>query len=91
IQIAYMDTDAFMYQIKTDDLYKDLKTFPHNNDFDFSDYPVDHPTYDLCVNKMILGKFKDETKGVPIEDSVTLMSKMYAIKLLLDRSREQEN
>lgn len=81
IGICYMDTDALLYYIKTSDMYADLKCFPYKNDFDLSDYPVNHPSYDNGVNKKVLGKFKDECCGTPIAEVVALMPKMYAIKL----------
>ena len=81
IGICYKDTDALFYFIKTLDMYHDLKTFPYNNDFDFSDYPKDHPNYDNDRNKKVLGKFKDETNGIPPEEIVALMSKLYSVKL----------
>ncbi|WP_205068518.1 hypothetical protein, partial [Vibrio cholerae] len=81
-----MDTDGIIYWIKTLDMYEDLRTFPYKNDFDFSDYPVTHPTYDNAVNKKQLGKFKDETCGIPLLEVVALMSKMYALKLLIETS-----
>src|SRR5436190_4886506 len=81
ITICYMDTDAFLYNQKTDDLYEDLKTFPYACDMDFSSYPVTHPNYSL-VNKKVLGKFKDEVNGKPITELVCLRPKMYAIKML---------
>jgi len=76
-----MDTDAFLYNIKTDDLYEDLKTFPYACDMDFSSYPVTHPNYSV-VNKKVLGKFKDEVNGQPILELICLRPKMYALKLL---------
>lgn len=82
IGISYMDTDAFVYWIKTEDMYEDLRTFPYNDDFDFSDYPTTHPTYDGGRNKKVLGKFKDETNGLPIEEIVALMAKLYSMKIL---------
>ena len=80
IGICYMDTDSFIYWINTDDMYKDLRTFPFTDDFDFSDYPPDHPNFDQGKNKKVLGKFKDEAKSIPLEEMVALMSKMYAVK-----------
>jgi len=80
IGIAYTDTDAMLYWIKTADMYRDLRTFPYTDDFDFSDYPEDHRNYDRGRNKKVLGKFKDETNGTVIEEFVGLMSKMYAFK-----------
>lgn len=82
IGITYMDTDAFLYWIKTDDMYDDLKRFTYKNEFDFSDYPIDHNLYDNGVNKKVLGKFKDETNGVPIKEIVCLAPKMYALEML---------
>lgn len=90
IGISYMDTDAFLYFIKTLDMYEDLRTFPHKNDFDFSDYPKNHPNYDYDRNKKVLGKFKDELNGVPLEENVALMSKLYAIKIHKDAVDQEE-
>lgn len=89
IGITYMDTDAYIYWIKTLDLYKDLRTFPYRDDFDFSDYPKNHPNYDHDKNKKVLGKFKDETNGIPLKEIVALMSKLYALKLLKSNTVEE--
>ena len=35
-------------------------------EFDFSDYPKDHPNYGE-LNKKVVGKFKDETKGLRLK------------------------
>lgn len=86
IGISYMDTDSYIYWIKTSDMYSDLKHFPYANEFDLSDYPLHHPTYDGGKNKKVLGKFKDETTGIPIVEMVGLMPKMYALKLLNETS-----
>ena len=45
--------------------------------FDYSDYPVDAPYYD-STNKKVIGKFKCETKGMPIVEFVGLRPKMYS-------------
>lgn len=86
IGIAYMDTDAYLYWINTNDMYEDLRTFQHKEDFDFSDYPPHHPNYDQGKNKKVLGKFKDEANGTPLLEMVALMSKMYAIRILQENS-----
>ena len=43
INLLYTDTDSFLLEIFTDDVYEDMK----NNDhlFDFSEYPKDHKCY----------------------------------------------
>ena len=45
--------------------------------FDNSDYPKDNP-YHFNENKKVIGKFKDESNGVPIIEFVGLKSKMYS-------------
>lgn len=88
IGVAYMDTDAFVYWIKTLDMYKDLREFPYKSDFDFSDYPQDHPTYDKGVHKKVIGKFKDETNGNPIKEIICLAAKMYAMEIFNPKEKE---
>ena len=55
-----------------------------NTPYDFSEYPDDHKLYDQ-TNKKVIGKFKDETNGIPIREFVGLRSKMYAFNLLEDK------
>lgn len=71
-------------------MYEDLRRFPYSDDFDFSDYPRNHPSYDNGKNKKVLGKFKDEANGVLLEEIVALMSKLYALKLLQCNTEEEE-
>ena len=47
--------------------------------FDTSNYDKKHFLYS-GVNSKVLGKFKDETAGIPIVEFVGLRSKMYSIK-----------
>jgi hypothetical protein len=69
------DTDSLVYQIKTEDLYKDMK---ENIDaYDTSDYPKNHHLYSE-ENKKVVGKFKDESSGMIINSFVGLRSKMYS-------------
>ena len=63
-QILFADTDSFLIEIPTDDLYKDLQEELAEH-FDFSNYPKDHPLFNV-TNKAVLGKFKDETFGIII-------------------------
>jgi hypothetical protein len=46
-KLLYMDTDSFLYHIKTEDFYQDIRMHPHESStyypFDTSDYPKDHP------------------------------------------------
>ena len=60
IRMVYTDTDSFVFQTKTDDIYQDLKEI--NDEMDFSGYDKNHKCYD-ATNKKVLGKFKDECEG----------------------------
>ena len=87
IALLMTDTDSFLYQITTDDLYKDLQ----NNTllqgcFDFSNYPQDHVLYNVD-NKRRPGYFKDERHSEQIKKFVGLRSKMYSI--LMDNDTDQ--
>ena len=64
-----------MYEIKTEDVYEDF-----SNDqemFDFSNYSTKSKYYDNS-NKLVVGKMKDETDGIAIQDIVGLKPKMYS-------------
>lgn len=76
INLCYMDTDSFILDIKTDDVYEDFSQF--KDYFDFSNYSKDHKLYSNTNNK-VLGKFKDEVGGVIIKENVNLMAKMYSL------------
>lgn len=84
IQLLYMDTDSFFYQIYTNDVYKDFLAPEIKNYFDMSDFPVNHKCFS-CVNKKRLGAFKDETCGICISEFVGLRSKLYAYKTVNDQ------
>jgi hypothetical protein len=49
LELLYLDTDSFILRIKTDDLI-DLEVLKEN--FDFSNYPRDHPLYDASKKKI---------------------------------------
>jgi hypothetical protein len=76
-ELLFTDTDSLCYDIKTQDVYKDMAQYKHL--YDFSNYPQTHELYS-AVNKKRLGCFKDETASVPIEEFVGLRSKMYSLK-----------
>ena len=48
------------------------------DEFDTSNYPVEHPLYSKA-NAKVLGKFKDETASVPPIEFIGLKSKMYSL------------
>ena len=77
-QLLFTDTDSLSYHIRTADIYSDF--FADRELFDNSDYPSDSKFY-FSENKKVIGKFKDETAGVPIREFIGLKSKMYSISL----------
>jgi hypothetical protein len=84
-KLLYTDTDSLIYEIETEDVYQDM--FDDKQVYDFSDYPEDSKFYDV-TNKKVVGKFKDETAGVPITEFVGLRSKMYSMKLADDKEKK---
>ena len=59
-ELLFTDTDSLMYQIYTDDFYKDI-SYDIETKFDTSDYNPNHPSGILTgVNKKVIGMFKDK-------------------------------
>ena len=76
-ELIGMDTDSFFMNIKTDDVYKDMKK--NITHFDTSEYPDDSELFSKD-NEKVIGKWKDELKGKVITDMIFLKSKVYAFK-----------
>ena len=80
-KLLFTDTDSLMYEIKTEDFYKDISGDVKDR-FDTSDYPPNHisgiPT---GCNKKVLGVFKDEAAGRCIEEFDGLRAKLYSYKM----------
>ena len=77
-KLLFTDTDSLMYEIETEDFYKDI-TGDVKNRFDTSDYPENHPSgIPTGINKKVLGMFKDEAAGKIIKEFVGLRSKLYS-------------
>lgn len=74
----FSDTDSFVYNVKTDCIYTDMKT--DLTRFDTSGYPDDNVFEMPCINKKIPGLFKDELDGQLMTEFVGLRSKMYSFK-----------
>ena len=76
-KLLFTDTDSLCYDITTKDFYQDM--FDNKDQFDLSDMKLEQ--FKDLENKKVVGKFKDETQGVPICEFIGLRSKMYSIKL----------
>ena len=80
-KLLFTDTDSLMYEIETEDFYKDISPNIHEW-YDTSDYPKDHPSgIETGVNKKKIGMFKDEVAGKIISEFVGLRAKNYAFML----------
>jgi hypothetical protein len=84
--LLFTDTDSLCYKIETEDLYKDMDD--NKELFDRSEYDMTGYRSQDNTNKKVIGKFKDETNGLPIVEFVGLRSKMYSI--LLDDKKEKK-
>ena len=81
-KLLFTDTDSLMYEIKTEDFYKDISEDVKDR-FDTSDYPSNHPSgIPTGCNNKVLGMFKDEAAGKIIEEFVGLRAKLYLFKML---------
>ena len=77
-KLLFTDTDSFMYEIETEDFYKDISGDVKDR-FDTSDYPENHPSgIPTGINKKVLGMTKDEAAGKIIKEFVGLRSKLYS-------------
>ena len=78
-QLLYSDTDSLLYQVKSEDLYREISEKRNNlNELDLSNYPKNHPLYDP-KNKVVVLKFKDEFPGDIITEFISLKPKLYSI------------
>ena len=75
-ELIYTDTDSFLLDIQTEDIYEDMAEDIHL--YDISNYPKEHPLYS-GINKKVLGKMKDECEGWVIEEATALRPKMYSV------------
>ncbi|GES92963.1 hypothetical protein GLOIN_2v1475812 [Rhizophagus clarus] len=61
-QLGYMDTDSFIFQVETEDIYKDM---------------AEHPDLFNLNDTKTIGLFKDETLGNVITESFHIRAKSY--------------
>ena len=78
-KLLFTDTDSLMYEIETEDFYKDIAPDVHEW-FDTSNYPTKHPSgIPTGVNKKVIGMFKDEKGGKIVTEFVGLRAKNYSL------------
>ena len=76
VKLCYTDTDSFIMNIKTEDLYKDIANDVEKR-FDTSNYEVDRPL-PKGKNKKVIGLMKDELGRRIIMEFVALRPKTYS-------------
>ena len=69
-----MDTDSFIVQIKTDDIYEDIAEYVENR-FDTSNYEFDRALSER-KNKKVIGLMKDKLGGTIVKKLVGLRAKI---------------
>ena len=89
--LLYCDTDSFILEVHTDDVYDDLKTIEDTLDLtDKINYEQKFPNMANVSNlksatkgknKKVIGKMKLEEAGVPIEEFIGIRSKCYMLKM----------
>ena len=76
LTLCYMDTNSLIYDIETDNFYKDIAGNVESR-FDTSGYAPDCPL-PVGRNKKVIRLMKDELGGGIMSEFVTLRPKMYA-------------
>ena len=98
INLCFTDTDSFLYEVETEDVYRDMLDDAEN--YDFSDYESTHHCFEGMTdkeveqirekNKKALGKFKDELKGLPLREIIGLRPKCYSLLYLSNNLTEKQ-
>ena len=87
-KLLFTDTDSFLYEIQTEDFYKDISGDVKDR-FDTSNYSEGHPSgIPTGINNKVLGMFKDEAAGKVIKEFVGLRAKLYSYKM--DEGKENK-
>ena len=79
LTLCYMDTGSLIYDIKTDDFYKDIADDVKDR-FNTSGYIIPNRPLPVGLNKKVIGLMKDELGGEIMTEFVTLRPKMYTYK-----------
>ena len=74
LTLCYMDTDSLIYDIETDDFYKDIAEDVKDR-FDTSGYSPNRPL-PVGLNKKVIGLMRTELGGEIMTEFVTLRPKM---------------
>ena len=79
--VLYSDTDSLIFEIESEDLYKNLKENESiYNEFDFSNYRADNQLYSK-IQKLKKLNFEDELGGNIVHSFIALKSKLYSLAM----------
>ena len=80
VKLCCMDTDSFVYEIETEDFYRDIAKDVKKR-FDTSGYSKDdNRPLPIGENKKVIGLMKDELGGKIMTEFVALKAKVYAYR-----------
>ena len=89
LKLCYMDTDSFVYHIKTEDFYADIADDVEER-FDTSRYDKeDARPLPIGKNKKVIGLMKDELGGKIMTKFVALRLKLYTYKNIDDKEAKK--
>ena len=86
LNLCYMDTDSLIYNIKTEDFYKDIADDVKER-FDTSGYLLNRPL-PIGLNKKVIGLMKDELGREIMEELVTIRPRMYSYRTFEKESKK---
>ena len=75
LNLCHMDTDSFIFNVKTKDWYKDISNDIENR-FSTSNIQLNRPLKG-GINKKVLGMMKDELNGKIMKEFISLRPKCY--------------
>jgi len=75
LTMCYMDTDSFVYHIRTEDFYADIAPDVRNR-FDTSAYKTRSRPLEAGLNKKVISLMKDELSGEIMTEFVALRAKL---------------
>ena len=87
VTLLYTDTDSYIYEIETDDFYRDIAGDVETW-FDTSEFDASHPSgIQTGVNKKVINMMKNEAGGKIIQECVCLGAKQYSYEDFSEHKR----
>ena len=90
VNLCYMDTDSFVYEIETEDFYGDISKDVEKRLDRSGCSRDDNRPLPIGINKKVIGLMKDELGGKIMTEFVALRAKMYAYRKI-DKEVEEKH